>query len=101
MTRVTDEGTTVGTLAYMSPEQAKGLDVDHRADIWALGAVIYEMLAGRPPYEEPTVGALILALSSTTPAPVRSFRADTPPELERLLARALERDFSKRPDIGG
>jgi predicted Ser/Thr protein kinase len=96
MTRVPDEGTTVGTLAYMSPQQAKGLDVDHRADIWALGAVIYEMLAGRPPYEERSVGALVLALASTTPAPVRSFRADTPPELERVLARALERDSSKR-----
>jgi eukaryotic-like serine/threonine-protein kinase len=91
MTRLTREGTTLGTLAYMSPEQAQGLAVDERTDIWSFGVVLYEMLAGRPPFDERSAAALLLALVSSNPPPIVATRPDTPPELRRIVDAALER----------
>jgi tRNA A-37 threonylcarbamoyl transferase component Bud32/dienelactone hydrolase len=89
---VTGSGTTVGTVAYMAPEQAQGQAVDHRADVWALGVVLYEMLTGRLPFTADNVPATLLAIISQTPTPVKELRADVPPELERIVGRALQRD---------
>lgn len=98
---MTRAGTAVGTLAYMSPEQAKSLQVDARTDVWALGVVTYELLAGRRPFESPTSTGLAMALATETPPPIRRLRPDVPVELERVIAAALEKDAAKRTITAG
>ena len=72
MARLTGPGTTVGTAAYMSPEQAAGEDVDWRSDLWSLGVVTREMLTGRPVFEGTNVLAVMHAVMTTTPGPIRA-----------------------------
>ncbi len=88
--RLTETGLAIGTPAYMSPEQSMAeRDVDGRSDLYALGSVLYEMLAGEPPYTGPTAHA-ILAKRMTNPAPsVRTIRETVPPSVDRALTRAL------------
>jgi len=93
---MTGAGTTVGTVAYMSPEQARGAPVDQRADVWAFGAVLHEMLTGRTPFDGENLTAMLLALVSQPPPPVRSLRPDVPPELERIVTGALEKEPARR-----
>lgn len=95
--RLTRTGSSVGTAGYMSPEQATGSDeVDHRSDIYSLGCVLFEMLAGEPPYAAPTLIAM-LARQITEPVPsVTRFRPDTPASLERALRLALARNPGQR-----
>jgi serine/threonine protein kinase len=93
----TAAGVVVGTLAYMSPEQAAGEPVDHRADWWALGAVLYEMLAGRPAFGESfTALRLFYAIQFTDPAPITSLRPDLPGHLGSIVHRLLEKDPERR-----
>ena len=96
MARLTSAGTTVGPAAYMSPEQATGGDVDARSDLWSLGIVAREMLTGRVPFEGTNAFAIVHAVLSTTPPPVRSLRPDMPPELEEIIARTMVRDRNAR-----
>ncbi len=93
-TKLTREDTTVGTVAYMSPEQAQGRDVDHRADLWALGVVLYEMLTGKAPFAADHEQAVLYrVINDITPAP-SSIRRDLPPALDEFIAHCLE----KSPD---
>jgi TolB-like protein/tetratricopeptide (TPR) repeat protein len=93
-TRLTRSRSIVGTVAYMAPEQVRGGDVDHRADLWALGVLLYEMLAGEPPFQAEHEQALMYAILNQEPLPIRRRRSESPLELEHLLAKAL----AKSPD---
>jgi len=91
---LTSLGVALGTPAYMAPEQAAAdPHVDHRADIYAVGALAYEMLAGRPPFTAPTAQALLAAQITQTPEPVAQYRRTVPPALNSVIMRCLE----KRP----
>ncbi len=95
---LTQVGTSVGTPAYMAPEQAAGdPDIDHRADLYALGCVAYEMLVGAPPFHDRPVHQIFAAHMTEAPAPVASKRTDVPRELSRLVMRCLEKNADKRP----
>jgi eukaryotic-like serine/threonine-protein kinase len=96
MTRLTGAGTTVGTAAYMSPEQASGEDVDWRSDLWSLGVVAREMLTARPVFEGTNVLAVMHAVMTTTPAPIRDLRPDVADELQEITARTMTRNRNAR-----
>jgi len=95
-TRLTGAGTTVGTLAYMPPEMLRGQPVDGRADVWALGATLYEMLTGRLPFDGTQQLAIMEAVLHEAPVPVVRHRPDTPPELAAVVERALTKDPANR-----
>ena len=92
----TDAGTVVGTAAYMSPEQARGQQVDARTDIWSLGVLLYEMVAGRSPFAAPSGSDVLAAILQNEPAPVARFEPDAPPEVQRILTKTLRKDRSQR-----
>ena len=96
-TTLTEAGFTLGTPAYMAPEQATADPLlDHRADIYALGAVAYEMLSGRPPFSAPTAQAMIAAHVTTPPDPVDRYRTGIPPELSTAVMRCLAKHPADR-----
>ncbi len=95
-TALTNEGTTLGTLAYMSPEQARNHNVDRRADVWALGVMLFEMLTGRLPFRGDSVTAILLAIASDSHPSVLSLRPDAPASFARLVDRALTKDVERR-----
>ncbi len=91
-TKLTREGSTLGTVAYMSPEQARGDEVDSRSDIWSLGVVLYEMIAGQPPFTSEYEQALIYSILNDDVRPV----AAMDPRLEGVIRKALHKDPSAR-----
>jgi len=94
---LTKPGTIMGTLSYMSPEQIRGQNVDPRADVWALGVVLYEMIAGRRPFREGHDFVTVLnAIVNDTPDPLGDYRDGLPAELEDVVAKALEKDPDDR-----
>jgi serine/threonine protein kinase/Flp pilus assembly protein TadD len=94
---LTQTGTSIGTPAYMSPEQAGGeAELDGRSDIYSLGAMLYEMVAGSAPFTGPTLQAIISKLFTDTARPIRELRADTPDWLESAVFRCLEKPASAR-----
>jgi eukaryotic-like serine/threonine-protein kinase len=91
-TRMTETGLSLGTPHYMSPEQAMGdRDVDARSDVYALGATLYEMLAGEPPFTGPTAQAIVAKLVTSTPEPVTTYRKTTPPHVVDAVHQALQK----------
>ena len=95
-TILTKPGSTLGTAAYMSPEQAKGEPVDQRTDIWSLGVVLYEMLAGRRPFTSDYEQALIYEILNEEPKPLRLFRPGVPLALEQCVLKALAKTPQER-----
>jgi serine/threonine protein kinase/tetratricopeptide (TPR) repeat protein len=95
-TKITRTGTTMGTVSYMSPEQARGEEVDHRSDIWSLGVVLYRMLVGRYPFEGEHQTAVIYAVLNDSHEPLTALRTGIPLELERIVNKMLAKDRRER-----
>ena len=94
---VTRTGEVLGTPAYLSPEQVLGQPADHRTDLWAVGVTLYEMLGGRRPFDGPSYAAVLHAIVTASPEPLRARVPGIPPALDALLMRLLEKDASRRP----
>jgi eukaryotic-like serine/threonine-protein kinase len=92
----TRTGSTLGTAAYMSPEQVRGEEVDHRSDIFSLGVVLYELVTSHLPFQGEYEAAMSYSTLNESPLPVTSMRKDAPQALEKIIHRCLEKDKSKR-----
>jgi serine/threonine protein kinase/tetratricopeptide (TPR) repeat protein len=95
-TKITKEGSTLGTAPYMSPEQAQGADVDHRTDIWSLGVVLYEMITGQLPFKGEYEQAVVYSIMNEEPEPLTALRTGVPLELERIINKTLAKNPSER-----
>ena len=93
---LTRTGTTLGTTAYMSPEQARGEAADARSDIWSLGAVLYELVAGRSPFRGDHVQAVLYGIVHENPQPLTGVRTGVPPELEQVVTKCLAKNPGER-----
>src|SRR5262249_54854189 len=94
---VTEPGLVLGTISYMSPEQARGLKIDKRSDIFSLGVVLYEMISGRVPFAGSTVSDMLVSILDKEPAPL----LQVPPEVEAVVLRALAKDCEDRYQTAG
>ena len=94
--KLTRTSSTVGTLGYMAPEQIQGGEVDARSDIFAFGAVLFEMLTGRLPFRGEHEAAMMYSIINEDPEPLNKYRGDAPEELQRIISRALEKDPEDR-----
>ncbi len=93
---ITEEGMVLGTVAYMSPEQAEGRPVDARSDVFSFGSLLYELLSGERPFRGDTKMAVLSAVLRVDPKPVREVDPGIPPELERIVVRCLRKDPHRR-----
>lgn len=92
----TQPGTVMGTVFYMSPEQARGRQIDERSDIWSIGVILYEMTTGQLPFQDETASDVIASILKSDPAPITHYVKDAPGELSRIIMKALRKDSSKR-----
>jgi serine/threonine protein kinase len=92
-------GLVIGTAAYMSPEQARGVAVDERTDIWGLGVVLYEMASGHAPFTGETPTDVVVAIVERDQPPISQHVEGAPPELERIVKKALRKDRNERYQI--
>lgn len=95
-TRLTKEGSTIGTAGYMSPEQVQGLDTDHRSDIFSLGVVLYELLTDQMPFKGMHDTAIMYEIVNIDAAPPSALRPDIEPELDRILLECLDKERDER-----
>ncbi len=95
-TKLTQMGTTIGTVAYMSPEQVQGKEVDHRTDLWSLGVLLYEMIAGQLPYKAEYDQAIFYSIQNENPDPLTSIRTDVPMALEWIVNKLMAKDPAER-----
>jgi TolB-like protein/Tfp pilus assembly protein PilF/predicted Ser/Thr protein kinase len=95
-TMMTKEGMTMGTIAYMSPEQARGEEVDHRTDIWSLGVVLYEMFSGQLPFKGEHDQAVVYSILNEKPKSITELRSEIPASIDQVVAKALEKDLDNR-----
>lgn len=94
--QITKVGTTIGTAAYMSPEQALGDKVDHRADIWAMGVIFYEMLSSQQPFKGEFEQAVIYSILNLEPEPISSIKPNVPLKIEQITKKLLSKDANLR-----
>jgi eukaryotic-like serine/threonine-protein kinase len=95
----TDAGIVVGTVAYMSPEQARALEVDARTDIWSLGVMLYELVAGRSPFAGQNRSDVLAGILEREPAPIARFEPNVSPELQRIVGKSLRKDREQRYQV--
>ncbi|MCH7946931.1 MAG: protein kinase [candidate division Zixibacteria bacterium] len=93
---LTKAGSTLGTVAYMSPEQAKGSKVDHRSDLFSLGIVMYELITGRTPFKRTNDTGTMHAIINENPEPLERYKSDVPPELQRIVSKCLAKLSDER-----
>jgi serine/threonine protein kinase/formylglycine-generating enzyme required for sulfatase activity/predicted esterase len=98
---VSEPGAVMGTVPYMSPEQVRGLDTDRRSDLFSVGVLLYEMVSGRRPFDDSSPAATASAILTRDPLPLARFAPDTPPELERIVAKSLRKDPEERYQTAG
>ncbi|MDX6612119.1 MAG: eukaryotic-like serine/threonine-protein kinase [Blastocatellia bacterium] len=92
----TAEGTIIGTVQYMSPEQARGLEVDGRTDVWSVGVMLYEMITGEPPFSGDTKSDTVVAILEREPKPLTKLTAAAPAALEFIISKALQKEVTQR-----
>jgi len=96
VSKLTKTGTTLGTMQYMSPEQAQGIEVDQRSDIFSFGVVLYEMLTGQLPFKGEHEAAILYSIVNETPEPLARYKANVPEGLQRIVDKALEKNREMR-----
>lgn len=97
-TRLTQEGTILGTSVYLSPEAWRGEELDTRSDVWSFGALLYEMLAGQPPFAGEHVAAIMTAILNDPPPDLAQSRPETPPAMVELIKQMLVKERALRID---
>ncbi len=95
-TRITKTATTMGTIAYMSPEQSRGETVDKRTDIWSLGVMLYQMVTGQLPFKGEYEQAVVFSILNNDPEPIDNLRTDIPAEIQEIVQKSLQKDVEKR-----